>query len=79
MHKADCCISIFPGATPYTRVLETVRSIRGRIGDPTSSAAAATEQQCNFYPYDATDGPSSSKSWTIKVVCLHDKDANKVP
>ena len=52
--------------TTYGRMMNTIRSVRGRIN---------TEQRMNFAPYK----DKGKKSWSVKLVCLASKDANRVP
>ena len=68
--------------TPYNRAMEAVRSIRHRIGYGISSADVQSEQRRNFSPYGKTSsstGKNKVKSWTLKAVCLNDKEAKRVP
>ena len=40
------------------------------------SPAAASEQKANFYPYRPS---TKGKSWSLKLVCLSEQNASKVP
>ena len=63
-----------------SRALEAIRSIRQRLGSGNSHDIAA-EQKYNFAPYTQPKSSSRCKaqSWTLKVVCLSNMDATRVP
>lgn len=57
-----------------------MRPIRHRIGY-SSSANVQSEQHRIFSPYEKTSstGKNKVKSWTLKAVCLNNKEAKRVP
>lgn len=59
-----------------SRALEAVRSLRQRLGT-TRSQDISAEQKSNFASYKASG--RKIQSWTIKVVCLGNKEATRVP
>ena len=68
---------------PYNRAIQAVRSIRDRLSNSESSPELiAAEQRSNFAPYIKSKGSAATgkgKSWTLKVVCLSDKNSKRVP
>ena len=68
---------------PYSRAAEAVRAIRSRLEhtDSSSTSTIATEQHFNFAGKGKgkAKGKAKGRPWTIKVVCLSDKDAKTVP
>lgn len=60
------------------RALEAVRSLRQRLGTA-RSVDVATEQKSNFAPYKACTSGRKTQSWTIRAVCLSNKEATRVP
>ena len=61
-----------------SRAIEAVRSFRVHTGDFATTSGIANEQRVNFVSYGAGK-KNKPKNWTIKVVCLSDIDATRVP
>ena len=61
-----------------SHAIEAVRSFRVRTGDFATTSGIANEQRANFASYGAGK-KNKPKNWTIKVVCLSDVDATRVP
>ena len=63
-----------------SRALEAMRSLRQRLGT-TRCRDIASEQKSNFAPYRGvkTTGTHKNQSWTLRVVCLSNTDARRVP
>ena len=59
-----------------SRALQAIRSLRQQLGN--SGGDVSAEQKSNFAPYGR---PTAGKvqSCTVKVVCLSNKDATRVP
>ena len=79
----DCC-NEGERAGACSRARDVIRSVRERLGSQRNSdSEVATEQRSNFASYSHARKPSSGsskgKTWSIKVVCLSDKNASRVP
>lgn len=61
-----------------SRALGAVRSLRQRL-ECNQSPDIAAEQKSNFASYKEAKPYRKHKGWTVKVVCLSNKDATRVP
>lgn len=61
------------------RAVNSLRSIRERLRRRCQWTDVAAEQKSNFAPYSRKSKPIKQQSWAVKVVCLSNISACKVP
>ena len=77
MHFVTFSVSRQRSSASCNRALEAVRSVRQRL---LGRNEAVEEQRINFAPYGlSTRRGTISKPWSVKMYCLSDTNAVKVP